>query len=70
MNTSKNNVSIDELKSLLSEARKGKAKVDSKYVGFESVGHLFDYKLDFPKFIDNIVYVIDSAQKNKHSKIN
>ena len=45
-------LTTDELAEQIEEARKGKAKVDSKYVGFEldERGHLFEYKFNFNQF--------------------
>lgn len=72
-------LSVDELAEQIDEARKGKAKVDSKYVGFElgEAGHLFDYKYDYPRFLENMSHIIKEAKsrprenryKNSHKMI-
>lgn len=77
--TSNRVLSVDELSEQIDEARKGKAKVDSKYVGFElgEAGHLFEYKYDYVKFLDNMQYIIKQAKsrprenryKNSHKMI-
>ena len=56
-------IPVDELSMQIEEARKGKAKVDSKYVGYNEAGHLFDYKLDYVKFLDNMRHIIEEAKK-------
>lgn len=57
-------LTVDELANQIEEARKGKAKVDSQYVGFEldERGHLFDYKFNYVQFLDDISYVIKQAK--------
>lgn len=72
-------LTVDELQTQIEEARKGKAKVDSEYVGFEldERGHLFDYKYDYVRFLENMSHIIKSAKamreqdryKNKHKLI-
>lgn len=72
-------MSVDELAEQIEEARKGKAKVDSKYVGFDlgEAGHLYDYKYDYPRFLENMSHIIKQAKqrpredryKNKHKMI-
>jgi hypothetical protein len=58
-------ITIDELEKQLSEARKGKAKIDSKYVGnAEGLPHIFDYNIDYIKFISNIFYIIKEIKEN------
>lgn len=62
-------LTIDDLQKQIEEARKGKAKVDSKYVGFEldERGHLFDYKFDYVKFLDNILHAIKEGKKRQNA---
>jgi hypothetical protein len=57
-------LTTDELAEQIDEARKGKAKVDSKYVGFEldERGHLFTYKLDYGLFLENMAHIIKEAK--------
>jgi hypothetical protein len=63
-------LTTEELQEQIEEARKGKAKVDSKYVGFEldERGHLFNYKLDYPRYLENISHVIKQAKLRKATK--
>lgn len=63
-------LTVDELSEQIEEARKGKAKVDSKYVGFEldERGHLFEYKFNYPRYLENISYVIKQAKLRKATK--
>jgi hypothetical protein len=72
-------LTTEELQQQIEEARKGKAKVDSKYVGFEldERGHVFDYKYDYPQFLSNMSHIIKEAKsrprenryKNTHEMI-
>ena len=72
-------LTTEELQVQIEEARKGKAKVDSKYVGFEldERGHLFEYKFDYPKFLSDMSHIIKEAKsrpredryKNSHRMI-
>jgi hypothetical protein len=63
-------LTTEELQDQIEEARKGKAKVDSKYVGFEldERGHLFDYKYDYVRFLDNMSHIIKQAKERKLTK--
>jgi hypothetical protein len=65
-------LSPEELAEQIEEARKGKAKVDSKYVGFEldERGHLFDYKFNYTKFLDNMSHIIKTAKENRRKNPN
>jgi hypothetical protein len=58
-------LTTEELQEQIEEARKGKAKVDSKYVGFEldERGHLFEYKLDYVSFLSDMSHIIKEAKK-------
>lgn len=60
-------LSTDDLQKQIEEARKGKAKVDSKYVGFqlEERGHLFDYEFDYNKFLSNISHCIKEGKRRR-----
>jgi hypothetical protein len=72
-------LTVDDLAAQIEEARKGKAKVDSQYVGFEldERGHLFDYKFDYSKFLTNMSGILREARarprenryKNSHEMI-
>jgi hypothetical protein len=55
-------ITVDELSNQIEEARKGKAKVDSKYVGYNQAGHLFEYKFDYVRFLDNMSHIIKEAK--------
>jgi len=50
---------LDELEEMLKEAKKGLAKVDKKYVKYQNPGHLFPYKIDFQKFLENIYHILN-----------
>lgn len=72
-------LTVDELQNQIDEARKGKAKVDNEYVNFklDERGHLFEYKYDYPRFLENMAHVIRQAKtrpredryKNSHKMI-
>lgn len=72
-------LTVDELADQIEEARKGKAKVDSEYVGFQldERGHLFDYKLNYQEFLASMSHIIKEAKsrprenryKNTHQMI-
>lgn len=52
-------LSPEELQIQIEEARKGKAKVDSKYVGnADGLNHIFEYKYDYGQFLSNMSYII------------
>jgi hypothetical protein len=63
-------LTTDELQQQIDEARKGKAKVDNEYVNFklDERGHLFEYKYDYPRFLENMSHVIKEAKKRKAEK--
>lgn len=65
-------LTVDDLSKQIEEAKKGKAKVDSKYVGFELTerGHLFEYKFDYVKFLDNMSFIIKTAKQRKEMNPN
>ena len=65
-------LTTEELQQQIEEARKGKAKVDSQYVGFEldERGHLFEYKYDYVGFLENMSHIIKNAKKRKEEKSN
>ena len=72
-------LTVDELALQIEEARKGTAKVDSQYVGFEldERGHLFEYKYNYVRFLENITHILKEAKarpkenryKNTHEMI-
>ena len=72
-------LTVEELADQIDEARKGTAKVDSQYVGFEldERGHLFNYKLDYVRFLDSMAHILKEAKsrpkgnryKNSHEMI-
>lgn len=63
-------LSTDDLQQQIEEARKGKAKVDSKYVGFElqERGHLFDYEFDYSTFLSNISHCIKEGKERRRNR--
>lgn len=62
---STNALTVDQLATQIEEAKKGKARVDSKYVEYESFGHLFDYNLDYARFLDNIAHAVKHAKQRE-----
>jgi hypothetical protein len=72
-------LTVDELQDQIEEARKGKAKVDSQYVGFQldERGHLFDYKFNYGRYLENMTHILKEAKsrprenryKNSHEMI-
>lgn len=56
-------IPVEELADQIDEARKGKAKVDSKYVGYDEAGHLFDYRYNYVEFLDDMKHIIQEARK-------
>lgn len=55
--TEHKNIDINDLETMLQEARKGRAKIDKQYVDFDEKGHLFEYNIDFNQFLDDINYI-------------
>jgi len=55
-------LTVDELAVQIDEAKKGKAKVDSKYVQYTEAGHLFEYKFDYVKFLSNMSHILKEAK--------
>ena len=35
-----------------------KARVDSKYVDYQSRGHLYDYKINYTEFLDDMAHIM------------
>lgn len=61
---SKNVLTVEHLATQIEEAKKGKARVDSKYVNYNNeAGHLFEYKFDYPKFLSNMAYIIKKGKE-------
>jgi hypothetical protein len=60
-------LTTDALQEQIEEARKGKAKVDSKYVGFqlEERGHLFDYEFNYTEFLGDISHIIKEGKRRR-----
>jgi len=56
-------MTIKELEDALETAKVQMAKVDSEYVNYDHRGHLFDYDIDYVKFINNIAYVIKEGTR-------
>lgn len=64
--TSDHALTIDELSEQIEEARKGKARVDSKYVMYDNGGrHLFDYNFDYFQYLDSMQYILKEARARK-----
>jgi len=59
--TSKNTNNINDLEEMLKEAKKGIAKIDKNYVGYEEKGHLFSYQINFQEFLENIEYILSKV---------
>lgn len=57
-------LSVDDLQEQIEEARKGRAKVDSKYVGnADGLNHIFEYSYDYARFLENMSSIV-KAFKN------
>lgn len=56
--TGEKQINIEELEVMLQEAKKGMAKVDKKYKDYKNPGHLFEYDIDFDKFLNNINHIL------------
>jgi len=50
-----------ELSDQIEEARKGTARVDSKYVGYS--GHLYSYEYDWSQFLKSMNHIIKEGKK-------
>ena len=61
-------LTVDELADQIDEARKGKAKVDSQYVNYEEAGHLFEYKYDYVRFLENVSHILKVAKERKANR--
>jgi hypothetical protein len=61
-------LTVDELAKQIEEARKGTAKVDSKYVGYDEAGHLFDYRYNYVAFLDDMKHILKIARDRKANK--
>jgi hypothetical protein len=63
-------LTTEELQQQIDEARKGKAKVDNHYVGFEldERGHLFDYRLDYITFLSDMSHIIKQGKSRPRQK--
>ena len=58
-----NVLTVNELEEQLNEAVKGKARVDSKYVDYKTRGHLYDYKIDYTEFLDDVAHIMREVKK-------
>jgi hypothetical protein len=61
-------LTTEELQEQIDEARKGKAKVDNQYVNYDEAGHLFDYKYNYVRYLDNVAYVLAQAKERKANR--
>ena len=52
-------MNIKELEQMLKDAEKGIAKVDKTYVNYDIKGHLFQYDIDFKRFLKDINYILE-----------
>jgi len=55
-------INLEDLEVMLQEANKGMAKVDKKYTDYKNPGHLFEYDIDFNKFLKNIQHILDESK--------
>lgn len=55
------NVSIKDLEKQLDDARK--ALVDRNYKDYKAQGHLFEYKIDFNQFLEDILYILEKSKE-------
>jgi hypothetical protein len=60
------NININDLEAMLKEAKKGIAKVDKIYVNYEEKGHLFDYDLDYNRFLGDITNLLKIYKKEEN----
>lgn len=57
-------LSPEDLQIQIEEARRGKAKVDSKYVGnADGLNHIFEYAYDYGKFLESMSYIIKKGKQ-------
>ena len=54
---------IKELEKMIKESEKGIAKVDKTYVKYDTKGHLFQYDIDFSRFLNDINYILERSDK-------
>lgn len=58
-----NVLTVDQLEQQLSEAIKGKARVDSKYVDYQTRGHLYDYQINYVQFLEDMSHIMKEVKK-------
>ena len=58
-------ITLEELEVQLKDAKKGIARIDKKYVNYESPGHLFEYDINFERFLDDINYILESMKNER-----
>jgi len=59
-------LSVEDLAIQIEAAKKGTARVDSKYVGNgDGLEHLHDYKYDWARFLDNMSHIIKMGNSNQ-----
>lgn len=57
-------LSPEDLQIQIEEARKGRAKVDSKYVGnADGLPHIFEYTYDYAGFLADMAYIIKKGKE-------
>jgi len=54
------NISIEELEKQLDDAKK--SLVDKKYKNYDSPEHLFNYNINFDRFLADMSYILDKAK--------
>jgi len=61
------NISIEKLEKQLDETKK--ALVDKKYENYtQNETHLFDYNINFNRFLEDISYILEKAKNIETSK--
>jgi len=59
--TSYNNISISDLENQLKDAKK--SLIDKKYKNYSEQGHLFDYEINFTRFLEDISYILEKSKE-------
>ena len=56
---------LKELEQMLHDATKGIAKVDKTYVNYDIKGQLFNYDIDFTRFLNDVNYILKREKNGK-----
>jgi hypothetical protein len=59
---------LKELEQMLHDATKGIAKVDKTYVNYDIKGQLFNYDIDFGRFLSDINYILKREKNDRPNK--